>query len=765
MSFPSLLFRICLGIVSVLVLPGAAIAASEDKPRLGILYSADGRHGDEFDLALKTLDWPAERFVGKPEVLAALPDKLAELDMLIVAPLFNLKNPVLPGKDREKYLKFVENGGMIAVTDGSYEGVRNWLGDISPSFGGLAEGKCNSSQWAVLGATTNADPAHPLRFFPSRITEPNSWPHFHELPKDSKWQVVTKCSEGNPVTFVQKVGKGYVSLSALRQPSAEHFRNFYACLLLQRAGIELASFELPEPAMGEGTLRMELGKGSNSASGSFVYEITGADGKTERFEKAIGGAKFELGYRFSKRGPVKTRLLFKKDGRESLLFSRDAELPALLTVKPNAYRGIISTKRRVPAVKFGIELAPDEEDLTGANVALSVVDSQGKTVGSAEAKIADRETRSLSQAVALDSKLPEGAYKVRAVLADKGGKSLAESETALKILAPREAQTIVDEDRTLLVNGEPFFPLGLYHVKQDDYATVAGLGINTIQYWTWDGEKGLEKAAAHRLKAIFELNHKNEEIVRNVVKQYANNPSILMWYGLDEPAEASHGLAKVMLDTFTAEDDHHPVYMVSCRPDIFKEQAKFGDVFAHDPYGSPQKALEWMQKSNAAVDHRKAVICVPGSFGKETAAELRATAYLALANDARGIMWYPWSQTGGGPVGVGLKNSPEQQAVIQELCAEIHALKPMLTSPERTSIQSEDGKLQGLHSVVGDQSFILLVNGTDQAIESRVSLPANFGAGRELRDFFRGGGGPLPISGNSFTISLKPYETRVYRSE
>lgn len=731
---------------------------------MGLLLSGDGRHGDEFDGALKTLGWSAERYSAKLEVMKALPGQLGGLDLLIAAPLFNLDKPILPGDDRGKYKKFLEDGGMIAITDGSYPGVRAWLADIDPALGGLEGGKCNSSQWAVLGATTDAEPAHPLRFFPSKITEPNSWPHFHEPAAGSKWQVVAKCSEGFPVTFLQKIGKGMVTISALRQPSAEQLGNFYACLLLSRAGIELKSFDLPKPAIGEGRLRLELAKGVGSKSGAFVYEIRAEDGKAERFEKEVTGEVFELPYRFTRRGPVKTRLLFKRDGRETLLFSSEANLPALLTVKPNAYRGILSTARRFPTVSFSVELAPDQEKLEGMEVRLTVTNTKGDKVGEAARSLAADLPLSFRQAIALDQKLPEGNYKLLAVLAKSGAK-VTEAETSIKILAPREAQTIADEDRTLLVNGKPFFPLGLYHVKHEDYPEVAKLGINTVQYWTWDGKNGLEKAAANGLKAIFELNHKNEQIVRDVVRDYADNPGILMWYGLDEPAEASHGQAEMMMRAFNEADDHHPVYMVSCRPDIFDEQSKFGNVFAHDPYGSPQKALKWMQKANAAVENRKPVIVVPGVFGKETAAELRATAYLSLANDARGIMWYPWSQTGGGPQGIGLKNSTEQQVVIKELCTEINALYPALTATSRVPFPSADGKVQAIHCSQGKKEYLLLANGTTEKVESEMVIPGTQTKDREFRDFFKKRNDVLPVTQNRFKVSLDPYETRVYWCE
>ena len=747
----------------LLTLIVTAFAAHAQKPRVALLQSSDGRHQDEFDSALNTLGWSADRYACNADSMNALAGKLRDYDLLLTAPLFNLSNaPLLPGNARQSYMRFLQDGGLLAVTDGSYPGIRAWLADINPAFGGLEAGTCNSSQWGVNGVTTDAEPSHPLRFFPSQISEPNSWPHFLKPPKDTPWRVVATCSEGFPVTFAQPVGRGMVSLSALRQPSAKQLGNFYACLQLSRAGIALKSFEMPAPAVGAGVLRLELAGSETAEPCGFAYEVVPENGPPQRFEKAVAGATFELPYRIALRGPITARLLFTRGGQEMLLFSRKALLPPLLTVTPNAYRGLLSTARRLPTVSFGIGLAFDQENLVGATVVLTVLDPRGNRVAETNATLAARSAKLVyRQPLPLDPSLAAGSYTVRAALVS-GTKTLATSEAPFKILAPLPTQTIVDENNTLLVNGKPFFPLGLYHVSPSNYTDVASLGINTVQFWTWDDQRGLDLAAVHGLKAIFELNHKSAQIVRDVVAKFGADPAVLLWYGLDEPAEGSYGLAETMRDAFHACDDQHPVYSVSCRPDAFAEQAAFADVFAHDPYGKPQKAVDWMIQSVAAVENRKPVICVPGVFGKETAEELRATAYLALAHDARGVIWYPWNQMGGGPLGIGLKNSPEQQAVIKQLCSEINALEPALTAPVRYPFSSNDGKLHGILCVRLPQRVLLLVNSTPEKIEAEAVIPGAENISKGFRDFFKKRDGVLSVTSGKFRIALEPYETRVY---
>ncbi len=101
-----------------------AIVAEAQEPRIALLLSDDGRHHDEFDGALKALGWSADRYPCKADNMKSLVSKLHNCDMLITAPLFNFgKAPLLPRDQRKAYMKFLEDGGMIAAADGSYPGV------------------------------------------------------------------------------------------------------------------------------------------------------------------------------------------------------------------------------------------------------------------------------------------------------------------------------------------------------------------------------------------------------------------------------------------------------------------------------------------------------------------------------------------------------------------------------------------------------------------------------------------------------------------
>ena len=136
-----------------------------------------------------------------------------------------------------------------------------------------------------------------------------------------------------------------------------------------------------------------------------------------------------------------------------------------------------------------------------------------------------------------------------------------------------------------------------------------------------------------------------------------------------------------------------------------------------------------------------------------------------LTHGARGIIWYPWNQMGGGPIGVGLKNSPEQQGVVSQLCSEVTALLPVLFAPERQPFASADGKLQCLYCRANKQRAVLMVNSTPEKLEAEARLPVVFRMEKtnaEMKDYFKKRTDSVEVKDGRFRVALEPYETRAY---
>jgi|LSQX01.3.fsa_nt_gb hypothetical protein len=294
------------------------------------------------------------------------------------------------------------------------------------------------------------------------------------------------------------------------------------------------------------------------------------------------------------------------------------------------------------------------------------------------------------------------------------------------------------------------------------------------------------RAMGNGLRCLFEANHRGESIYRDQARRYADNPAMLMWYLWDEPNE---GQARELRDHNAwrhAFDKHHPTFIASCRPDLFKMHASFADVFAMDPYTSSAQALEWCRRAQKEVagDLHKPVVVIPWADSKP--GDIPFQAWIAIVHDARGIIWYCWSQVGGGPSGVGIWDKPEKQAIYKELLPLIKTVQPGITSVQRRCFEAGD-----LHGIVGGdhpgQRYLIVLNVNENAkaapdAEGGLAIPELKGIrtvflpqqripkkdkdGKEMKD--RDGktileDAALTITPGIFSETLAPREVRIWR--
>lgn len=704
------------------------------------LLLGKGGHNNEFDAAFKALGWKdPDRFECSVDGMKRLTDSISKYDMVIAVPLFNYEFGAKRGQrtlvkgdtDTGRIRSYIQNGGVFIITDGSYSNVRDWLAEVDPAFGGLTTGECTSSQWGVLGYVRNAQPVHAIRCFPNMITEGDSWPHFENLPPKSKWQVLAYCSEGKPVCLYQKYGKGYVVLTCLRQPGEKILENYYANCMLMRANLSVDSFVMSEFKPGPGSIELRL-SAPPPAGSSLILEVVDSKNKTYSFSTNIVGQSCRLEYLIEARGEVNSALYVNTPKGKSKIFSRDSVLPQLFEVRPNAYRGVLSTKRRTDDVDFLLKFAPAAEDITSAKVTLEFYDSSSNIVHTQEITTPTNAVSELWVPVPLSKKLGAGGYAVRAHMSK--GRINAKSETSFEILPPRIAQTIIDEDNTMLVNGQPYFPLGIYHINSD-YEAVSELGFTACQFWKWqtgnDGfgaPIGLYQATANKLKCLFESNHWGEEIFKTCVSQYADHPAILMWYVADEPAEGAESKLQITNDAWHKYDKQHPTYILSCRPDLFPVHQLYGDILAFNPFGNKgqssavNNAITWIKQAKEATDGRKCLVIVPWGMQSDFNTS-RYITYAAIAHDIRGIFWYCWSQTGGGPIGIGLSKNVESQKKFKGLMEEIKLLLPGLLTHKRRTF--EEGDIHGIvcSGTGKDQRLVVMMNVSDKTVDSDFEIP------------------------------------------
>lgn len=353
--------------------------------------------------------------------------------------------------------------------------------------------------------------------------------------------------------------------------------------------------------------------------------------------------------------------------------------------------------------------------------------------------------------VSLDvSKLKVGTHPVKAVL-KAGDEILGECEGEFtRSAVPVRRKVHFDGRGRTIVNGKPFFPLGVYvHPRDSEVPYLNRLKdspFNCIIECSAN-RKMLDKFHAAGLMAI-PRSHWKENDIRSVYAALKNHPALLAWYIIDE-TPVDYAAEQIKLYKIRKEvDPDHPTFAVLDYPRNVDAFMGAFDVVASDPYPIGYK------RPHIGIAAEYPVICrkrsygirplwqVPQSFAwdwchkhghpKEdrypTYDELRSMAWQAIAGGANGLLWYSAHHI--------FKCSPKEDLEknwgdLVKVAAEIKSHVEILLSeeipPEATSSSGDiavrsfrkDGKL-----------WILAVNKTGSPASGRIAVD---GAGeREL---------------------------------
>ena len=736
-------------------------------------------HHDEFDFLAKKLGWKLEKFASAEEDMDKLASELNKFDMVAVCPLFNYSKGDVAQVDMAKYgaefRKYIEGGGALVIVDALYTGLYTWVTSIDPSLK-LDCGECKASQ-----NVANMLPENSIRFFPNRLREDNTWGHL-ELPEGHGWDIISACSEGNPQAVMKRFGKGYIYVTGLRSETADFLENLIVTLKLQHAGLSVTNFELPEFKLGSDVLRVSMTTLSNEYSeveGTVKVIPLDIPEQEQTFRntlkrtfrkkfKIVQGEEcvIEIPYTIDTRGRVRIIFEIASGKQKTTLLDKTIFNEYLLNITGPRYRSFAvesDLKKRKGQIISPVEICPYDEDLKDFTLRAEVKDANGKRVGKVkETRIA--ETNFLLP-IYIGTPKP-GSYTITGELYHK--KKLVDVRNAeLAVLSDDECPVYINDDMNLVVDGEEFFTLGIYHpINFNDIARIAEIGFNLVQVFDGIGPSGFTVTAEHGIKVLYEQNHNrhlkvsDEALSEHAAEISATYSNLCLWYVADEPG--LNGLEHVKkIDTLLREGDKgHPTYLVSYKTHLFDVHAPLADIFAVDPYPFPKRPItmvsDWVDLAWEATKGNRPVFCVPQSFGGEPPETLYAMAYLAVIHEARGLIWYPWDDRT-----EGLKFNAESQEVMKSIVSELKILSPALLNREgRRQFKSEDGKIHGLYCQENPgKRYMLLVN--PETSEQTINLKALAGLKgvKELKEVF--GNEKIKLS-ETGELTLNQYETRVY---
>ncbi len=162
------------------------------------------------------------------------------------------------------------------------------------------------------------------------------------------------------------------------------------------------------------------------------------------------------------------------------------------------------------------------------------------------------------------------------------------------------------EDRVMLVDGKPFYPIGTYldpSDRNDDFTGALQAGFNITHSYDFERPSAtIEKARAYLdaaqaagVKVFMGIPRKwffarDWNAVQQWVAALMDHPALLVWYLMDEPEtvkwKLNPDLLRQLKDTVKAVDPFHPTAVVYYKPDQgdYWAAANPEDIAWHDPY-------------------------------------------------------------------------------------------------------------------------------------------------------------------------------------
>ena len=767
----------------------SAAQAADQSPRVATLYSAfkDGRKAfySEYDKHLATFGWRARKFENTQ--LSTLAAALPEIDLLIGCSVYNYENAQDFVSVKKPFLEWLDAGGVALFTDASYgsslaKGVCQWGQRFALTHALASAHTKPSAETRVVRASEGCALAAVPNALAPLATEHGHWAHFATAAPE--WEQVLVDSDDRPILVCQQVGRGLLAvtnLSCMNRASAEKLgpaliENLWTQACARRAGVELRDVSIGPARTGRHSCAVGCSNLANRERKiRLVVTITSSDGEaTEATSAGVLEPRAALGlaanYAIEMRGRHELTLALFVDGSEEPFYGSRKMLNVPPWISLNMTDRWLYPDYGEAAVS--VTLSPDPKtNLNEAEMAARIV---------ADNKVLVERTwprPQLAQKVALPiAALPRGKATIEVVVRS-GDKEQARA--ALDVHLCAQPKVWIKRDRQCIVDGKPFFPLGMYFVCwyltqeqiTDGLRDLAKRGFNTAHVGStgkWDF--GVIADEAHRLgmKLIVEFGTPREETVR----KWKHHPAVLAWNPGDEPdgRGVPPSTMQARREAFKALDPDHPSYLTLCVPKLYPKYARFTDVLSIDPYpvrgASPDllRVAQSIDLAQAAMGRERPIWVVPQAFGYEqkpnswrvpTPAQERCMTYQALVHGARGLVYYTYLDGT-----FDLPKAPALREELTRLAREVNVLAPALMEPGDGHLLrlGRDGCVHVLVKRHGGRDWILAVNTSAQAAP-QISIPVRAGAA-EVGVLFEGR--RLPVHGAAITDDFPAHGTHTY---
>ena len=302
----------------------------------------------------------------------------------------------------------------------------------------------------------------------------------------------------------------------------------------------------------------------------------------------------------------------------------------------------------------------------------------------------------------------------------------------------------IDAHKRCIVDGKPFFPLGMYWGQTldrtlDIYTNGAFNCVMPYQKMTLPILDKLQSAGIMTFSCVNDLTIGKPELLRRIEEQ-RNHPALLGWYVMDEAGVEKVGQLVDWYQFIRQHDADHPAYAVQDRIYDLRNFMPATDVFGLDPYPVADRSLnrvtEFTRGGEKAVFGTRAFWNVPQTFAWKwyrpgmgdkgrfpTFEEIRSMSWQHIAGGANGLISFCFYRI--------IEEAKEPDPVVRKenfsrVCRvshEIARMFPVLLSIEDCPKISYPADSLACRAWVKDgELYLLACNLTDKPLEADVSV-------------------------------------------
>ena len=358
-----------------------------------------------------------------------------------------------------------------------------------------------------------------------------------------------------------------------------------------------------------------------------------------------------------------------------------------------------------------------------------------------------------------------------------------------RLAEPKHRRVSFDDSGRTIVDGKPFFPLGMFISRKEGREILADSPFNCVMSYLRQDEADMDWWHARGFKVIYcvkdifagtghgpaAIKTESDEtsFLEDCVRRFANHPALLAWYTNDEfPVSYVPRLA-ARRNLMEKLDPEHPTWTVQYQIDQMRDYLPTYDVIGTDPYPVGEKPLsmagEWTRKTVESAFGKRPVWQVPQAFDwtvyrsgpphagdrMPTLAEMRSMAWQCIAGGANGLVWYSFTGLQSEKVSMPFEKS---WADVVAMVGEIRSHESVLLADRGPDIPAPADCLLRTWSKDG-KVFLLVVNLAADMRTINLEMPVACGKANVLF-------GPAASSdGRVLSLSLGSCEPAMYGLE